>query len=75
MIETNEVDELKLGEIKGDKKECFDPYTSYSFEEIGLGIGPALLDLIDRNPQSRLPNGPYKSLEVIFVRGDYFINQ
>jgi len=59
----NIIDELKLGEMKGDKKECLDPYTSYSFEEVGLGIGPALLDMIGKNPESRLPNGPYKSLE------------
>jgi len=54
---------LKLGDIKGEKKECLDPYTSYSFEEIGLGIGPAILDLIEMNPQSRIRNGPYNSLE------------
>eukprot|EP00736_Rhodelphis_marinus_P007140 Rmarinus@m.3740 len=39
------------------------PYTIEDFEQVGKGCAVALLDLLDVNPHSRIPNSEYRSLE------------
>ncbi|XP_032665889.1 cytosolic carboxypeptidase-like protein 5 [Odontomachus brunneus] len=37
-------------------------YTPAVFEAVGAALGPSILDLINGNPNSRLPNSQYRSL-------------
>jgi len=48
--------------------EKANPRESYyleDFEEIGEGMGPTLLDMINANPCSRISTSVYRSLKVI----------
>lgn len=38
-------------------------YTPLVFEDVGRAIGPSILDLINANPASRLPNSEFHSLQ------------
>lgn len=38
-------------------------YTPLIFEDVGRAIGPSILDLINANPSSRLPNSEFHSLQ------------
>lgn len=38
-------------------------YTPAVFEEVGRALGPSILDLTNSNPQSRLPNSEFRTLQ------------
>ncbi|KAJ8669075.1 hypothetical protein QAD02_000334 [Eretmocerus hayati] len=38
-------------------------YSPSVFEEVGVALGPSILDMTDENPNSRLPNSQYRSLK------------
>lgn len=45
-------------------------FTQRDYENIGGEIIPTLLDLIDRNPHSRLANSPIKNLRVLLLSSE-----
>jgi len=46
-----------------DKQPMFESYTYTVFEEVGAAIGPALVDMIEVSPLSRVKSSPYKNLK------------
>jgi hypothetical protein len=43
-------------------------FTPAILEEVGRALGPSLLDLTNANPQSRVPNSEFRSLQGIYYR-------
>jgi len=46
-------------------------YTIEIFENIGYAVCMALLDIIEKNPVSRLPSSQYKNIQVSYTITSY----